>query len=254
MKIGIIGDSGLIGLSFALLCEKNGYEVMISDSNEDYIYNLNNKICLSNEPMIQSMLFDVVKFTATTNNLDLIKHSDIIFTFIPTPSNITDDLNTTKIFEVISNFYSASSLEIPIYEKKFIIGSTTNPGDVEQIQQRLSMFNIQVAYVPEFTSPGEIVKNFQQSDVVLIGTEYQELSNQLISIYTKIQTSQLNAYVMSTKSAELIKIALSGLIATKITYGNMLGEVMINAGLENEIGVAMSVMCGDSKTDKKYLK
>jgi UDPglucose 6-dehydrogenase len=254
MRIGIIGDSGLIGLSFALLCEKNGYDVIVSDSNEDYIFNLNHKICLSNEPMIQSMLFDTIKFSATTDNLELIKNSDMIFTFVSTPSSITENLDTTNVFEIINNFYSASSLDIPIYNKKFIVGSVTNPGDVEQIQQRLEMFNVQVAYVPEFTSPGEIVKNFQQSEVILIGTEHQELSNQLVALYTKIQTTQLNVYTMSIKSAELTKLAISGLIATKITYGNMLGEVMVNLGLENEIGVVLSALCGDSKSDKNHIK
>jgi UDP-glucose 6-dehydrogenase len=57
MKIGIIG-AGRLGLTFALLCEKNGYEVIVSDVREDYVFNLNQKICLTNEPLIQSMLLD----------------------------------------------------------------------------------------------------------------------------------------------------------------------------------------------------
>ena len=35
MKIGIIG-AGRLGLTFALLCEKNGYDVIVSDVREDY--------------------------------------------------------------------------------------------------------------------------------------------------------------------------------------------------------------------------
>ena len=50
MKIGIIG-AGRLGLTFALLCEKNGYEVNVSDIREDYVFNLNQKICLINEPL-----------------------------------------------------------------------------------------------------------------------------------------------------------------------------------------------------------
>ena len=40
MKIGIIG-AGRLGLTFALLCKKNGYEVNVSDVREDYVFNLN---------------------------------------------------------------------------------------------------------------------------------------------------------------------------------------------------------------------
>ena len=65
--------------------KKNGYEVNVSDVREDYVFNLNQKICLINEPLIQSMLLDSTKFSATTNNLEVIKNSDIIFIFVATP-------------------------------------------------------------------------------------------------------------------------------------------------------------------------
>ena len=72
MKIGIIG-AGRLGLTFALLCEKAGYEVIVSDKREDYVYNLNHNICNTNEPFIQQMLFGVQKFSATTDNIEIIK-------------------------------------------------------------------------------------------------------------------------------------------------------------------------------------
>ena len=77
MKLGLIGVNNT-GLSFGLLCEKKGHEVLVSNSNDDYIFNLNQKICITNEPLIQSMLFDTKNFSATTSNLEVIKNSDII--------------------------------------------------------------------------------------------------------------------------------------------------------------------------------
>ena len=253
MKIGIIG-AGRLGLTFALLCEKNGYDVIVSDVREDYVFNLNQKICLTNEPLIQSMLFDVKNFNATTSNIDVIKNSDIIFTFVATPSTIDGNYDTTKVFDVVGDFYTASSLNIPLYDKKFIVGCTTNPGDVEQIQTRLSMFNIQVAYNPEFIAQGEIVKGIEQSEIVLIGTEYTELSNELIKIYNKIQTTPVNAYVMSTKAAEITKIGVNCFLTTKISYANMVGEIMIKSGIQDEIDIVLNAIGGDSRVGKKYLK
>ena len=252
MKIGIIG-AGRLGLTFALLCEKNGYEVNVSDVREDYVFNLNQKICLINEPLIQSMLLDSTKFSATTNNLEVIKNSDIIFIFVATPSTLEGNYDTTKVFDVVSDFYSANSQEIPLYNKKVIIGCTTNPGDTEQVQQRLNMFNIQVAYNPEFIAQGEIVKGLEQSDIVLIGTEYTELCNNLIDIYKKIQTTDVNAYVMSPKAAELTKIGINCFLTTKISYANMMGDIMIKSGLENEIGMVLSAIGGDTRVGKKYM-
>ena len=253
MKIGIIG-AGRLGLTFALLCEKNGYDVIVSDVREDYIFNLNQKICLTNEPLIQSMLFDVKNFSATTNNIEVIKNSDIIFTFVATPSTIDGNYDVTRVFEVVEDFYLASTLNIPLYNKKFVIGCTTNPGDVEQIQIKLNMFNIHVAYNPEFIAQGEIVKGIEQSDIVLIGTEYTELANELIGIYNKIQTTPVNSYVMSTKAAEITKIGVNCFLTTKISYANMMGDIMIKSGLDSEINTVLSAIGGDTRVGKKYMK
>jgi nucleotide sugar dehydrogenase len=253
MKIGIIG-AGRLGITFALLCEKNGYDVIVSDVREDYVFNLNQRICITNEPLIQSMLLVSKNFSATTNNIEVIENSDVIFTFVSTPSTLDGNYDTTRVFEVVADFYTASSLNIPLYNKKLIVGCTTNPGDVEQVQARLNMFNIQVAYNPEFIAQGEIVKGLEQSDIVLIGTEYTELANELIGIYNKIQTTTVNPYVMSPKAAEITKIGINCFLTTKISYANMIGEIMIKAGIQNEIDMVLSAIGGDSRVGKKYLK
>jgi len=253
MKIGVIG-AGRLGITFALLCEKNGYEVLVSDVREDYVYNLNQKICITNEPLIQDMLFESTKLSATTDNIEIIKNCDTIFTFVATPSTIEGNYDTSKVFEVSGSFNTASSLEIPLYNKKFIIGCTTNPGDTEQIQQRLNMFNVQVAYNPEFIAQGEIVKGLEQSDIVLIGTDYQDLANELIGIYNKIQTTSVNAYVMSSKAAEITKIGINCFLTTKISYANMMGDIMTKAGVKNEIDMVLTAIGGDTRVGKKYMK
>ena len=205
MKIGVIG-AGRLGITFALLCEKAGYEVIVSDKRDDYVYNLNHGICDTNEPLIQKMLFEVNNFSATTSNVEIIENSDIIFTFVSTPSTTDGSYDTSAVFEVVNNFFEASKLEISIFNKKFIVGCTTNPGDVEQIQNKLSMFSIQVAYNPEFIAQGEIVKGLEESDIVLIGTEYNELSNDLIQIYSKriYKLTPVNAHIMSPRPRKLL--------------------------------------------------
>jgi UDPglucose 6-dehydrogenase len=252
MKIGIIG-AGRLGLTFALLCEKNGYDVIVSDIREDYVFNLNQKICITNEPLVQSMLLDTTKFSATTNNVEVIKNSDLIFIFVATPSTLDGNYDTTKVFDIVSDFYSANSQNIQLYGKKVIVGCTTNPGDTEQVQQRLNMFNVQIAYNPEFIAQGEIVKGLEQSDIVLIGTEYTELGNDLIDVYKKIQTTTVNAYVMSPKAAELTKIGINCFLTTKISYANMMGDIMIKSGLESEIDMVLSAIGGDTRVGKKYI-
>ena len=253
MRIGIIG-AGRLGLTFALLCKKAGYEVIVSDKREDYVFNLNNGICNTNEPLIQKMLFEVETFSATTSNIEIIKNSDIIFTFVSTPSTTDGSYDTSAVFEVANDFFESSKLDIPVFNKKFIVGCTTNPGDVEQIQNKLSMFSIQVAYNPEFIAQGEIVKGLEESDIVLIGTEYNELANELIQIYEKIQITPVNAHIMSPKAAEITKIGINCFLTTKISYANMMGDILTKSNLGNEINSVLSAIGGDTRVGKKYMK
>lgn len=252
MNIGIIGCD-IVGLGFALLCEQNGHDILISDQDENFIYNLNQKICLTNEPLIQSLLLDSQRLSGTTDNIEIIKNSDIIFTFVETPPSVEDTYDTTKVFDVITNYFAASSLDILLYDKKFVVCSTTNPGDVEQIQKRLGMYNIRVAYNPPNVSYGDIINGFKKSEVVIIGTEYDNLNNDLSVIYNQIKESSVHIYSMSIKAAEVTKIGINGFLATKITYANMIGELMSRMGIEKEINLVLNAIGGDSRIGTKYL-
>ena len=253
MKIGIIG-AGRLGLTFAILCKKAGYDVIVSDKREDYVYNLNHNICNTNEPLIQKMLFEINSFSATTNNVEIIENSDIIFTFVSTPSTTEGNYDTSAIFEVANDFFEASKLEISIFNKKFVIGSTSNPGDVEQIQHKLSMFSIQVSYNPHTVEDGEMVKGIQESDIVLIGTEYQELANELVQIYSQIQTTPVNAHIMSSKAAEITKLGINSFITNKITFTNMMGDILTKSNLRHEVDSVLNAIGTDSRIGKKHMK
>lgn len=253
MKIGVIG-AGRLGLTFALLCEKAGYDVLVSDKREDYVQNLNQGVCMTNEPLIQQMLSEVYDFSATTDNVEIIKECDFIFTFVATPSTIDGNYDTSNVFEVVNDFFTVSQLNLPVHNKRFIVGCTTNPGDVEQIQKKLSVFNTQVAYNPEFIAQGEIVKGLEQSDIVLIGTEYPELGDELIKIYERIQTTPVNAHIMSPKSAEITKISINCFLTTKISFANMIGDILMKSGLNSEIDTVLSAIGGDTRVGKKYMR
>ena len=67
MKIGVIGANTL-GVAFSLICEKAGYDVIIYDENEDTIFNLNQEIYNTKEPLIQKMLFESDDFSGTKTN------------------------------------------------------------------------------------------------------------------------------------------------------------------------------------------
>jgi nucleotide sugar dehydrogenase len=253
MKIGVIGIND-VSVAFSLLCEKAGYVVIISDEREDVVFNFNKEIYMTKEPLIQKMLFESDDISATTDVVELIESCNTIFTFVDTPPTINGDNDTKNVFEVVNHFFTASQLDKPIHSKKFIIGTTMNPGEVEQIQQKLNMFNIQVGYNPHMSSEGSIVSDFENSDIILIGTEYGELSSELIKIYTKLQLKTVNAFVMSTKAAEITKLAINSYLASKISFANTLGNLILKSGLQEESSLITKTMENDSRIGKGYFR
>ena len=77
-KLSIIGV-GKLGLSYALILEKNGYDVLGVDIVNDYVDNINKKEIKSDEPEIENHIKNAKNFVATTDIKRAIQFSDYLF-------------------------------------------------------------------------------------------------------------------------------------------------------------------------------
>jgi nucleotide sugar dehydrogenase len=249
MKIGLIG-AGRLGICFALLLEKAGYDVLVSDIRENYVHDLNKKMIVTNEPLVQELLSSSKNLSATISNKEVIKECDIIYTLVATPSLPSGDYDVSAVWQVVQDFQDC---DFPVNGKSFVVGCTTNPGDCDNFQSQLNAYGVDVFYNPEFIAQGSIVKDLENADMVLIGGAGKHLSD-LKEIYSKIQVTEPSIQSMGTTAAELVKLAVNCFLTTKISYANMVGEVMTLAGLEDEIGAVLSAIGSDTRVGSKYLK
>ena len=248
MKIGLIG-AGRLGICLALLMEDAGYEVVVSDCRDNYVLGLNNRIIKTNEPQVVEMLDDAKNFVAALDNVEVIQQCDIIYTLVPTPSLSDGSYDVSAVWQVVNDFQNC---EFPIDGKTFVVGCTTNPGDCELFQKQLNEHGVDVYYNPEFIAQGSIIKDLQYADMVLIGGEGKHL-DVIKEIYTKIQLIEPKVHTMSTTAAELVKLAVNCFLTTKITYANMVGEVMALSGRECEISKVLKAIGDDTRVGAKYL-
>jgi UDP-glucose 6-dehydrogenase len=77
MKIGVIGV-GKLGLSFSLLSERKGIEVICSDFNKSYVDSLSNKTLKTDEPLIEEYLLSSKNIQFNTDNSEIIRKTDLI--------------------------------------------------------------------------------------------------------------------------------------------------------------------------------
>ena len=248
MKIGLIG-AGRLGLCFALLVEKAGYTVVASDNREDYIKDLRKGVVGTTEPDVHDLLWSSKNITFTTNNWDVIEQCDLIFTFVATPSMEDGSYDVSAVEKVVQDITTSSS---KLKGKSLVVGCTTNPGDCDRFQKELDYFGMDVYYNPEFIAQGSIVKDLQKPDIVLIcGDGHHSLD--IEGIYMLITESDCSVHCMSTKAGEIVKIAINTFLTTKISYANLLGEVLIRSGLSGEVDSVLNAIGNDSRIGNKYL-
>ena len=250
MKIGVIG-AGRLGICFALLLDRGGYQVMASDIRSNYIAGLQRREIVTNEPGVAAMLADSsVNFTTDTRRV--IQESDVIYVMVATPSRADGSYDISAVERVVAD---VAECDFDTTGKILVVGCTTNPGDCQHIQDRLRGQGIHLLYNPEFIAQGSILRDLQHADMVLIGGEQTDVIDRYKAVYHKIQpTVAPNIRTMSLTAAELVKIGINCFLTTKISYANMLGEVLIRSGLHNDVDAALAAVGSDSRIGPKYMR
>jgi len=248
-NITVVGI-GRLGLGFALMLERAGYNVLGVDINQEYVNNLNSKNFMCNEPRYNELLQESNNFNATISLVDGLRHSDIIFILVQTPNSGGDRFYDHSIL---------SSLLVKINKMKpenkdFIIGCTVMPGYIDQVGKHLinECTNCYLSYNPEFIAQGDIVNGFERPDIILVGTENDDLKQKMKEVYTKMCLNEPRFCFLKPVEAEITKISINGFITTKIAYANMVGDLCDNLGADK--CSVLSSIGGDSRIGNKYFK
>tara|TARA_X000000368_G_scaffold325321_1_gene262392 strand:+ start:18 stop:1124 length:1107 start_codon:yes stop_codon:yes gene_type:complete len=246
MKIGVIG-AGRLGICFALLLDRAGFDVIASDVRESYIQNLQKGVIDTPEPHVQDLLPES-NITFKVGNDDVIEECDILYTLVATPSADDGTYDVTAVDAVVDDILRLKNIS----GKSLVVGCTTNPGDCKRWSEKLSDYGVDVYYNPEFIAQGSIIKDLQNADMVLVGG-YGHHNSVIEDIYNRIQLKEPSIHFMSTTAAEIVKLAVNCYLTTKISYANMVGQVLYNSGLEEEIHDVLQAIGSDTRIGNKYL-
>jgi nucleotide sugar dehydrogenase len=250
MNIGVIGDND-ISLAFALLCERSGHSVLLSHNKKDEI---NKKITNSSEPLLLSYIVTTSKLSGSTDNLEVISNSEIIFSFIDhniLPNGRIDISNTMSLVE---EFGFAFENEIPVYNKTLVICSTVNPGDIKDIFEILNPYTVDVCYHPINVRVSSIIHDFEHTDNLILGTSNPITANKITNIYSGFSKKEITASIMSFKSAEIVKLSLSVYLAMKINFVNFIGDLVTVSNITDELQLITQAMSKDSRIGSEYFK
>jgi nucleotide sugar dehydrogenase len=252
-NITVIGI-GKLGLGFALLLERAGYNILGVDIFPEYVQKINDKTIQFTEPQYNELLKNSKNLVATTNLREGLEHSDLIFLIVQTPNG-----GGSKFYDhtILSNLLEKINLQKP-KNKTIVIGCTVMTNYINQIGKQLlnDCPNNNLCYNPEFVAQGDIVNGFEKPDIILFGLENPDQNDQLKQhiqeIYTRMTKTQPKFCFMTPTEAEIVKISLNGFITTKISFANMVSDLCKTMNVDASI--VLNAIGSDSRIGTKYFR
>ncbi|HPZ09726.1 MAG TPA: UDP-glucose/GDP-mannose dehydrogenase family protein [Candidatus Eremiobacteraeota bacterium] len=247
MNISIIG-SGYVGLVTGTCLAEIGHNVICVDNNINKIKKLNEGKVPFYEPSLEPLIrYNVnegrLKFSSEIG--DGVKHSEVIFLCVGTPSLPDGSANLGAVKQVVREIAQHMDSYKLVVEKSTVPVQTGEWLDkliYEYLEDKSISYDI--ASNPEFLREGTAVHDFIHSDRIVIGVNSDKAANLLIQIYTP-----LNAPILITdiNSAELIKHASNAFLATKISFINFVASICEKTGADIskvKIGIGMDKRIG----------
>jgi nucleotide sugar dehydrogenase len=248
-NIGVVG-CGKLGICYSAIFARAGYRVYCYDINNRILDDIINDNYNYSEPMLNSIIKNNKENLIITRELqEVINNSDLIFTFIQTPSLNNGSYDHSYIDEFINN---CISFGYQTNKKTIVISSTVMPGYCKTALFKIKDYNYDICYNPSFISQGSIIANIVNPDIVLIGNDTEADNNDIINIHKSVIENNSKIKVMSLLEAEITKISINCYITMKITYANLIGD--LSKSLDCNPTVILDAICSDSRIGNAYFK
>ena len=225
MNVGLIGV-GRCGLPIALCFEQKGHSVIASSYKKQYVEDLQNKKTNTTEPHVKDLL-QKSNIVFTIDNQKVIDQSDVIYIIVATPSLPSGDYDMKAIDNVVADLkaYNGS-----LKDKLCIIASTTNPSYCQTVSDSLKAYDCDVVYCPIYVAQGSVYKNFVDQDHVMVGTDSKQAFTKAKNFFESLVQSKDQIFDLSFTGTEIVKMALNCFSTLKISFANMMGQLLYKSG------------------------
>lgn len=230
--VSVVG-LGKLGLSYAAALASRNFKVIGIDINQQVLQQVSLGKATIFEPGLEELL---VKYK---NNLEVsdkhslaIEKSDTTFILVATPSDSWQRFSNQQIELAIKSLAESLAESKKPYHL-FVISSTTMPGStqyriiplIERFSKRTLNAGFGVAFVPDFVSLGNVIHDYLNPDLVLIGQSDHKSGEIAENILKKLIVNNAPFVRMSLNEAELTKMALNCYITMKISFANSLANL-----------------------------
>jgi UDPglucose 6-dehydrogenase len=235
MRVGVVG-TGYVGLVVGAGLAETGNDVICADISEDKIARLKRGEIPIFEPGLEELVernLEDGRLAFTTDVSHAVRESDIIFIAVGTPpgeDGSADLQHVLAVAETIGRFMNG--------EKVVVTKSTVPVGTAARVRAMIQEHTTHAVHVcsnPEFLKEGAAVDDFMKPDRVVVGVDSEYARRMLGDLYAPFVRTGNPVLFMDVPSAEITKYAANAMLATRISFMNMIAQLCDSVGADVEL-------------------
>src|SRR5690625_3482115 len=231
-QVAVIGTR-YVGLVGGSCLAKTGNTVICADIDSEKIAALNRSEIPIYEPGLEPIVRRNLaegRLHFTTDVAAAIRSSRVIFIAVGTPPGEDGSADLQYVLAV------ARTIGENMNDEKVVVTKSTVPvGTTERVREVIAQFTDMPFHVcsnPEFLKEGAAVDDFMKPDRVVVGVESEYARKVLAELYEPFVRSGNPIYFMDIASAEITKYAANAMLATRISFMNMISRLCEDVGAD----------------------
>ena len=249
MNVSVIG-TGYVGLVGGACLAETGHDVVCADVDESKIKRLQRGEIPIFEPGLELLVTHNLaegRLRFTTDVEEAVRASTIIFIAVGTPPDEDGSADLQHVLAVARTIGRAMDGERIVITK-----STVPVGTAARVRaaiQEHTTHPVHVCSNPEFLKEGAAVEDFMKPDRVVLGVDDEGAAEVLRSLYEPFVRTGHQILLMDVASAEITKYAANAMLATRISFMNMIARFCEAVGADVDqvrLGIGTDARIGPS--------
>ncbi len=232
MRIAVLG-SGYVGLTTGACLAETGNDVVCVDILEEKVEALNRGTIPFFEPGLDALVrqnLEEGRLTFTTDVVRAVRDSLVVFIAVGTPP---EEDGSADLRYVLS---AARDIGRSMDGERIVITKSTVPvGTARLVRAKIEAETehpVHVCSNPEFLKEGAAVSDFRKPDRVILGVDDPRAAEVLRDLYAPFVRTGNQILVMDAASAEITKYAANAMLATRISFMNMVSRLCRRVGAD----------------------
>ena len=223
--IAVIG-TGYVGLVTAAGFAELGNEVWCVDVDPEKIARLKQNLVPIYEPGLgECVARNAERLHFSTDLAPALEHARLLFVAVGTPPTYSGDADLSAVHAVVD--------AMPQSDRHALVMKSTVPvgtgASIKRIFARQGKSSFAYVSCPEFLREGSALEDFLGPDRVVVGDEGDWAGDAVVALYAPLQAPLVRTDI---PSAEMIKLAATAFLATKISFVNEIANVCEETGAD----------------------